>query len=59
MNLDDDIAPKLNGVAVFSKLDTTNSFQEIPFEKHGLVTTFLISMGCYYFKRLPFGISSI
>ena len=39
----------------FSKLDVNCGFWQIPLHKHSQkLTTF----GCFYFKRLPFGISS-
>ena len=55
----DDIAPKLAGSKIFSTLDATKSFWLIPLTKDSaLLTTFITPFGRYFFKRVPFGISS-
>ena len=55
----DDIAPQLQGSTVFSKLDATSGFWQIPLEEESqLLTTFITPFGRYAFRRLPFGISS-
>ena len=54
----DDITHKLAGAKVFSKLDATSVFWQIPLDENtAKLTTFLTPVGRFYFKRLPFGIS--
>ena len=55
--VDDNLA-KLQGSAIYSKLDANNSFWQILDEKSRLLTTFITPQGRYCFNRLPFGISS-
>ncbi len=44
---------------MFTKLGTTSGFWQVPLHKESmLLTTFIMSEGRYYFKRLPFGIAS-
>ena len=55
----DDIIYKLKDSGVFSKLDAASGYHQIPLEQESAkLTTFITPMGRYYFKRLPFGISS-
>jgi hypothetical protein len=55
----DDVTHKLAGSKVFSKLDATSGFWQIPLDPEtAKLTTFMTPFGRYYFKRLPFGISS-
>ena len=55
----DDIAPKLAHSKVFSTLDATSGFWQIPLDENSqLMTTFITPFGRYAFRRLPFGISS-
>ena len=55
----DDIAPKLSGSIVFSKLDATSGFHQIPLDEAScLLTTFITPFGRYCYRRLPFGITS-
>lgn len=55
----DDISPDLNGAKVFSKLDASSGFYQIPLDdKSCELTTFITPMGRYCFKRIPFGITS-
>lgn len=55
----DDIAPKLSGATVFSKLDATSGFHQLCLDADSChLTTFITPFGRYCFKRLPFGITS-
>lgn len=55
----EDIAPKLVGAKVFSTLDASCGFWQIPLEANcRKLTTFITPMGRFCFKRLPFGITS-
>lgn len=55
----DETLAKLEGARVFTKLDATSGFWQVPLHKDSmLLTTFITPEGRYYFKRLPFGISS-
>ena len=55
----EDISPKLADSKVFSTLDVTSGFWQIPIdEENQLLTTFITPFGRYAFCRLPFGISS-
>ena len=55
----EDMLHKLNGAKVFSKLDATSGFYQIPLEKESSkLTTFITPFGRYRYTRLPFGISS-
>ena len=55
----DDISPKISGAKVFSKLDATSGFHQIPLEKDSYkLTTFITPFGRYCYTRLPFGITS-
>ena len=55
----DDITPKLAGAKVFSTLDASSGFWQIPLDPScQKLTTFITPMGRFCFKRLPFGITS-
>ncbi|KAK7103074.1 hypothetical protein V1264_021199 [Littorina saxatilis] len=55
----EDILHKLSGSAVFSKLDATSGFYQIPLDPESAkLTTFITPCGRFYYKRLPFGITS-
>lgn len=55
----DDITPKLAGAKVFSTLDASSGFWQIPLDPDSRkLTTFITPMGRFCFRRLPFGISS-
>lgn len=55
----DDITPKLAGAKVFSTLDASSGFWQIPLDPScQRLTTFITPMGRFCFKRLPFGITS-
>ena len=55
----DDIAPDLKGAKVFSKLDASSGFYQIPLDQESCsLTTFITLFGRYCFKRVPFGLSS-
>ena len=55
----DDISPKLAGSSLFSKLDASSGFYQIPLHPNSCeLTTFITPMGRYCFRRVPFGITS-
>ena len=55
----EDIAPKLRGSSVFTKLDASSGFYQIPLDKESqILTTFMTPFGRFCFKRIPFGITS-
>lgn len=55
----DDITPKLAGAKVFSTLDASSGFWQIPLDSScQKLTTFITPMGRFCFRRLPFGITS-
>ncbi|XP_013882267.1 uncharacterized protein K02A2.6 [Austrofundulus limnaeus] len=55
----EDIAPKLAGAKVFSTLDASCGFWQIPLEANSRrLTTFITPIGRFCFRRLPFGITS-
>ena len=55
----DDIIHRLAGSTVFSKLDAVSGFWQISLpEDNAELTTFITPFGRYYFRRLPFGITS-
>ncbi|XP_026016758.1 uncharacterized protein K02A2.6-like [Astatotilapia calliptera] len=55
----DDITPKLAGAKVFSTLDASSGFWQIPLDPScQKLTTFITPMGRFCFRRLPFGITS-
>lgn len=55
----DDITPQLAGAKVFSTLDTSSGFWQIPLDPScQRLITFITPMGRFCFKRLPFGITS-
>ena len=54
----EDIAPKLAGAEVFSTLDASSGFFQIPLEEESMkLTTFITPLGRYCFTRVPMGIS--
>ncbi|KAK3753951.1 hypothetical protein RRG08_006331 [Elysia crispata] len=54
----DDIAPRMAGSSVFSTLDASSGFFQIPLEESSKkLTTFITPFGRYCFQRLPMGIS--
>jgi len=56
----DDTLAQLSGETVFSKIDANSGFWQIPLaEESQEYTTFISPFGCYCFKKLPFGISSV
>ncbi|XP_060774394.1 uncharacterized protein K02A2.6-like [Neoarius graeffei] len=55
----DDILPRLAEAKVFSLLDAASGFWQLPLhEDSAKLTTFITPFGRYYFRRLPFGITS-
>jgi hypothetical protein len=55
----DDMLHKLAGSNMFSKLDATSGFWQLPLDPEtAKLTTFISPSGRFYYKRLPFGISS-
>jgi hypothetical protein len=54
----DDVAPQLAGSTVFSTLDISGGFYQVPLsEKSAPLTTFITPFGRYCFKRVPMGIN--
>ena len=55
----EDILHRLKGSSIYSKLDATSGFWQIPLEeKSAKLTTFITPYGRYFYRRLPQGISS-
>ena len=55
----EDIAPQLAGATLFSSLDASSGFWQIPFDKDSArKTTFITPFGRFCFHRLPLGITS-
>ena len=54
----EDVMHKLKGSTVFTKLDATSGFWQLPLDDAtAKLTTFMTPFGQYFFRRLPFGIS--
>ena len=55
----EDVVHNLHGSTIFSKLDAASGYWQIPLdESTAKCTTFITPFGRFYYKRLPFGISS-
>ena len=55
----EDVATRLHGAKVFTKLDVRNGFWHVKLdEESSYLTTFNTPFGRYRWKRMPFGISS-
>ena len=55
----EDILHKLSGAKVFSRLDATSGFFQLPLDDESLkLTTFITPFGRYFYRRLPQGITS-
>ncbi|XP_060723274.1 uncharacterized protein K02A2.6-like [Tachysurus vachellii] len=55
----DDILPKLAHAEVFSLLDAASGFWQLPLDMEcAKLKTFITPFGRYFFRRLPFGITS-
>lgn len=55
----EDVAVKLTGAKVFSTLDASSGFWQIPLDySSSILTTFITPRGRFCFQRLPFGITS-
>lgn len=55
----EDIAPQLTGATVFSTVDASSGFWQIPLDPDSMkLTTFITPVGRFCFRRLPFGITS-
>ena len=55
----DETLAKLSGATLFTKLDATAGFWQVPLHPESVpLTTFITPFGRYCFHRLPFGISS-
>ena len=54
----DDIAPKLAGMTVFSKLDGSQGFHQLPLNpESSKLTTFITPFGRYAYQKVPMGTS--
>ncbi|XP_069134370.1 uncharacterized protein [Argopecten irradians] len=55
----EDIAPRLAAAKVFSKLDASSGFYQVPLNTgSSRLTTFITPFGRFAFRRVPFGITS-
>ena len=55
----EDISQRLTGATVFSTLDCSSSFWQLPLDPASAkLTTFITPIGRYYFNRMPYGLSS-
>nr|KAG5711948.1 hypothetical protein BaRGS_026389 [Batillaria attramentaria] len=55
----DDLLYKLKGSTIFSRLDATSGFHQLPLDNESAkLTTFITPFGRYFYRRVPFGISS-
>ena len=55
----EDILHKLKGSTIFTKLDATSGFWQIPMDDESAkLTTFISPFGRYFYRRLPQGITS-
>lgn len=55
----DDVSPDLVGSSVFSTLDASSGFWQVPLDSESSkLTTFITPWGRFCFKRVPFGITS-
>ena len=54
----EDVLPELSKARVFTKVDARNGYWHVVLdEESAKLTTFDTPFGCYYWKRLPFGLS--
>ena len=54
----EDLAPKLAGATVFTSLDASGGYYQIPLsEESSKITTFMTPFGRFKFKRIPMGIT--
>lgn len=55
----EDVLHKLKDATVFSKLDATSGFHQLQLDTESAkLTTFITPFGRFFYRRLPFGISS-
>ena len=55
----DDVASKMSGAIVFTHLDLTSGYYHLMLHPDcAKLTTFITPFGRFYFKRLPFGLTS-
>ncbi|CAB4013811.1 Hypothetical predicted protein [Paramuricea clavata] len=55
----EEIASRISGAKVFSKLDARHGYWQVPVDEPSqLLTTFSTPFGRYFFTRMPFGIKS-
>ena len=54
----DQVLTQLTRATIFSKLDATSDFWQVPLAPESALLTFITPFGHYCFHRLPFGISS-
>ena len=54
----EDVLTRLPGAKIFSTLDATSGFWQIPLDEESFLTCFNTPFGQYRFQCLPFGIKS-
>ena len=55
----EDLFASLSGGKVFSKLDLTHAYQQVPLDEESKFTTVNTHKGLYHYTRLLFGIASV
>ena len=55
----ENVLGQMTGATMFSKIDATSWFHQIPLSKRSqLLTTFITPFECFAYQKLPFGITS-